>query len=73
MSKWKELYRAVTVEKNLGFLAHLIDKTEYAMWLRLRQLRESSEDQAERHEIETACDRLLGLKTDKLGWPYSLR
>jgi hypothetical protein len=73
MPDWKELYQAVTAETNSGFIAHLIDETEYAMWLRLRELRESSEDQAERREIETASGRLLNLKTEKLGWPYPLR
>jgi len=69
---WKELYLQALRESDKEKLAELIDATEDAMFLRLQELEDSSDSKEERNEIRAACEDLLAIRINKLGWPSPL-
>jgi hypothetical protein len=68
-SSWKEPYLAALREPDTEKLTRLIYDTEWAIFLRLRELAGSADGHEERKEIEVASENLLSLKTLMLGWP----
>jgi hypothetical protein len=69
MPSWKELYKACCLETDPEKLRALILETEGAMFSRAQELGMNGDGQAEREEMEDASVGLLGLKTQRLGWP----
>jgi len=66
------LFIEVLVETDKEKLAKLVHDTEGAIFLRWRELTGSSDHHEERNEIHRACDALLSIQVNKLGWPSSL-
>lgn len=64
---WKMLIERCVSESNPDALARLLYQTEEAMFLRSQELT------AEEEELRQAAQRLLELKTEKLGWPDPLK
>ena len=60
------------METNPKFLAYLLDETEAAMWVRLRELDglgPNLNGNFERQEIAEVTVKMLALRTARLGWP----
>ncbi len=68
-SSWQELYLAALVEPNQGKLTELVLAVEDAMFHRAQRLANSYADNQERTEMDRAAEKLLIIKTEKLGWP----
>ena len=69
MPDWKELYKACCLETDPGKLQRLILDTEGAMFLRAQELGLNGAGDTERQQMTDASVGLLGLKTERLGWP----
>ena len=68
-SSWQELYLAALLEADQTKLTELVLAVEYAMFLRAQELANSYDDNQERAEMDRAAEKLLIIKTEKLGWP----
>jgi len=68
-SSWQELYLAALVEPDQNKLTELVLAVEYAIFLRAQELANSYADNQERIEMDRAAEKLLIIKTEKLGWP----
>ena len=68
-SSWQELYLAALLEADQTKLTELVLAVEYAIFLRAQELANSYADNQERIEMDRAAEKLLIIKTEKLGWP----
>jgi hypothetical protein len=68
-SSWQELYLAALLEPDQNKLTKLVLAVEDAMFHRAQELANSYADNQERTEMDRAAEKLLTLKTEKLGWP----
>ena len=68
-ARWQELYEAVCVETNLEKLTDLIHRAEDALTSRQQELGGQAGHESELQEIKAAGQKLLLIKTEKLGWP----
>lgn len=70
MPDWRELYSTAVIEPNPSHLAFLLNEAEAAaIFLRLEELNQRPEGHVERREINEAMNKIIGLRTQKLGWP----
>jgi hypothetical protein len=68
-SSWQELYLAALLEPDQNKLTELVLAVEYAIFLRAQELANSYDDNQERTAMDRAAEKLLVIKTEKLGWP----
>jgi hypothetical protein len=68
-SSWQELYLAALLEPDQNKLTELVLAVEVAMFHRAQELTNSYPDNQERTAMDQAAEKLLTLKTEKLGWP----
>ena len=68
-SSWQERYLAALLEPDQNKLTELVLAVEDAMFHRAQELANSHADNQERTAMEQAAEKLLTLKTEKLGWP----
>jgi hypothetical protein len=68
-STWKEPYLAALKETDQTRLNDLTYETEGAIFFRLRELEGSADYHEERNELKAACNDLMTIRTNKLGWP----
>ena len=66
---WRDLYESCVCETNPDKLEKLIYDFEDAIFLRYKALSDSPDRSAELQAIHQAVERVLELKTKKLGWP----
>jgi hypothetical protein len=69
---WKEPYLAALKEPDKQKLAELVHAAEGAIFLRSQELAGSDNHSDERMELAAACEGLLSIQVNKLGWPSSL-
>lgn len=67
--QWQALYDSCICETNLQRLEKLVFETEDAIFLRLRELATKPHLSDESQALKQAAQKLLKLKTEKLGWP----
>ena len=67
-SIWQRPYRDATQETDAERVAKFVSKAEGAIFLRLQELVVMPNDEESR-AIRAACDELLKIKTQRLGWP----
>lgn len=70
---WQKLYRNVLLEPDSAKLPGLVMAAETAMFIRMQALGENPSEREERQALHDACDKLLKIKREILGWPTSLR
>ena len=68
-TSWKGPYRQALTESDKQKLTALVHAAEYAIFLRLQELENSTDHHEERAEMKRATADLLVIKTYKLGWP----
>jgi transcription elongation factor GreA-like protein len=68
-SSWQELYLAALLEPDQQKLTELLMAVEEAMFHRAPELTNSYADNQERIAMNQAVEKLLIIKTEKLGWP----
>lgn len=66
---WQELYESATLETDPQKLTTLVETLESALTNRLRELARQPGHESELQEIKAAGQKLLIIKTEKLGWP----
>lgn len=66
---WQNEYQAALVELDRAKLSQPVAAAEAAIFKRLQQLSQSSDDFAERQVIQDALNSLRVLKRDELGFP----
>jgi hypothetical protein len=66
---WQELYEAATLETDPQKLTTLVEAVESALMNRQQALGGQPGHESERQEIEAVGQKLLLIKTEKLGWP----
>jgi hypothetical protein len=66
---WSDAYQKALVERDLGKLLKHVNATEEALFLRWRELRPSDGHDEELRKMDLACEDLLRIKIDELGWP----
>jgi hypothetical protein len=66
---WIEAYQAAVEETDPEKLHERVMAAETAIYLRWQELASSPEGCIELESIERACDGLLQIKTERLGWP----
>lgn len=69
MPDWHILYAAAVEETNPTVFERLIYETEDAICGRLRQLSHNSNNTPEQLEIALTAQKILVLKSERLGWP----
>jgi hypothetical protein len=67
-SIWQRPYRDATQETDAERVAKFVSEVEGAIFLRLQELVVMPNDEESR-AIRAACDELLKIKTQRLGWP----
>jgi hypothetical protein len=67
--KWQQLYEAAIVETDPQKLIALIAAVESALMNRRQELGGQPGHESELQEIKAACQGLLIIKTERLGWP----
>ena len=67
--RWLDLYKSCVCETNPDKLEKLIYQTEDAMFLRSQELFTEHRVSEEVRALKQAAQKLLKLKTEKLGWP----
>ena len=68
-SSWQELYQAALVEPGPQKLTELVMAIEGAMFHRAQELTDSYADNQERAAMDQAAEKLLIIKSEKLGLP----
>ena len=68
-SSWQELYLAALLEPDQGKLTEMVLAVEDAMVHRAQELANSEAANQERTEMDRAAEKLLTIKTERLGWP----
>jgi hypothetical protein len=66
---WQRLYEAAAIETDPGRLSDLVAAVESALVNRQRQFGAQPGHETELQEIKAAGQKLLVIKTEKLGWP----
>jgi hypothetical protein len=66
---WSDAYQMALVERDLEKMLKHVYATEEAMFLRWRELRPSDGHDEELRKMDLACEDLLRIKIDELGWP----
>ena len=66
---WEKPYRKVIREADRQRLHKLMQEAEGAIFESLQRLSDSPNGAEEREAIRKACDNLLRIRTDILGWP----
>ena len=66
---WQDEYQAALVEVDRQKLKQRVEAAETAIYKRLQQLSQNSDDFIERQVIEDALSCLRTLKRDELGFP----
>jgi hypothetical protein len=66
---WVFLYGAFLQQTEPQKLKERLEQLEDAMWERLQELEREPSPYVERAAIQAASNKLLGMKTDKLGFP----
>jgi len=66
---WQHEYKSAVVEVDRKKLKERVEAAETAIYKRLQQLSQSSDDLAEKQVIEDALHGLRVLKRDELGFP----
>ena len=66
---WRKLYESCVSETNPNKLEKLVLKLEEAIVLRYHDLAREPKGSDELQAIRRAAERLIQLKTEKLGWP----
>jgi hypothetical protein len=69
---WKVPFFEALLETDKARLTALVHATEGAMLLRWQELTGSDDHHAERTELKQACEGLLSIQINKLGWPSSI-
>ena len=67
--RWQESYEAACVETNREKLTDLIHQTEDALMSRQQELNGHPGHESEGREMKAAAQKLLLIKTERLGWP----
>jgi hypothetical protein len=70
---WLDLYKSCLSETNPDKLEKLIYQTEGAIFLRSQELSTEHHLSEEVRALKEAAQKLLKLKTEKLGWPDPLK
>lgn len=68
-SSWQELYQAALTEPDNQKLTALVMAVEEAIFLRVGELTVGKSDDNERTAMAEATQKLLTIKTERLGWP----
>ena len=66
---WLRLYEATTLETDPHKLVTLVEAVESALMNRQQELAGQPGHESELQEIKAAGQKLLLIKTEKLGWP----
>jgi predicted ATPase with chaperone activity len=66
---WIQAYQAAVEETDSEKLHERVMAAETAIYLRWQELASSPDGHVEHKSIERACDGLLQIKTERLGWP----
>ena len=66
---WHQLYEAATLETDPQKLTTLVEAVESALMKRQQELAGQQGHESELQDIKAAGQRLLLIKTEKLGWP----
>jgi len=66
---WKQPFLQALEESDKRKLGELVQASEHAIFLRQQELKNSSDQDEERSEMNVAEVAFLTLKTQKLGWP----
>jgi hypothetical protein len=66
---WQQLYETVTLETDPQKLTTLVETVESALMNRRQELTGQPGHESELQEIKAAGQKLLSIKTEKLGWP----
>jgi hypothetical protein len=69
---WRESYLALLKERDKEKLTHLVHAAEGEIFLRFQELADDPGHFEERMELNAACEELLSIQINKLGWPSSL-
>jgi hypothetical protein len=69
---WQASYLATLNESNKEKLTELVHAAETAILLRVQELAGSDNHHDERLELKAACEGLLFIQVNKLGWPAGL-
>ena len=67
---WRQLYLNAQREKGLERITTAVLAAEAAIFERWQELDQVSGHIEERKQLREACDELLILKTERLGWPH---
>jgi hypothetical protein len=67
--KWEGPLRQARQETNQYKLLKLIGEAEMAIFQRFQELPANADGHEESQAIQAACDELLRLKSERLGWP----
>jgi hypothetical protein len=67
--EWQRLYEAATLETDPQKLTTLVEAVENALMNRQQELVGQPSHESELQEIKAAGQKLLIIKTEKLGWP----
>jgi hypothetical protein len=68
-SAWQSEYNAALVEADRKKLKERVEAAEQAIYQRLQQISQNSDDHTERNLIEDALNSLRVIKRDELGFP----
>lgn len=68
-SSWRELYQSALVEPDKERLTQLIIAAEEVIFRRVQELARGEADDQERAAMTEAVEKLLTIRTEKLGWP----
>jgi hypothetical protein len=66
---WKEPYLAALKETDHKRITDLTYAAEGAIFFRFGEIEGSANHHEERNELKAACNDLLTIRTNKLGWP----
>jgi hypothetical protein len=66
---WAFLFNDFISQTDRDKLRERLEPLELELYKRSRELANENEAQAERLAIQTACEKLLEIKTQKLGFP----
>jgi hypothetical protein len=66
---WRGALMQARQETNQQTLLELVSEAELAIYRRLQQLVGSPYGYREKQDLQAACDELLRIRTERLGWP----
>jgi hypothetical protein len=66
---WKEPYLAALKETDHKRLTDLTYVAEGTIFYRFGELAGTADHHEERNELKVACNDLMAIRTNKLGWP----